>query len=108
MPRFDEIGMLLHLKEKLMGHPNLTAITAHVDAALANHAAEATHEELPEVAPTKQQEEATAAVEEARAAQEEAAAKAKAEEERAAAEAEKLVFSPKAPPPDATIVERKI
>lgn len=78
---FNDIGMLLHLKEKLMGHPKLLPLMAHVDAALENHAAEATHEKLPEKKLTKQEEEqreAAARAEKDRTAAEE---KARAEEQ---------------------------
>lgn len=51
---FNEIGLLLHIKEKLLGHPKLAAITAHVDAALEQHAKEAA-DNPPERLPTEQE-----------------------------------------------------
>lgn len=51
---FDRLAMLLHLKEQLVKHPNLTPILAHVDAELA-HAANAAAEEKVERPPTAQE-----------------------------------------------------
>lgn len=60
MVDFGEIATLLHLEEKLRGQPTLAALLAHVRAALGAHNALATHEDLPEIPLTKEQEAAAA------------------------------------------------
>lgn len=84
MPDWNKIATLLHLREKLAGHPRLATLTAHVDALLANAEAEATHEPLPEKTATKAEEDAAKAARETEKAQAAAEAKAAAEEKAAA------------------------
>ncbi len=99
---FDRLATLLHLKEKLLGHPQMAAAMQHVDVELANIAAEATKVELPPRVPTRQQEEATEQAAAAAKAQEEAnerAEQAKVTEEEAAARRARDDEQAKAPSP---------
>jgi site-specific DNA-cytosine methylase len=82
---FERIGMLLHMQEKLAGHPHLSAIMAHVTAELKSLAAEAKEEPIPGVAEAKAKEQAAAeAIEKEKIAR---AAQQRLDDEKADAEA---------------------
>ena len=80
---FSEIATLMHLEEKLRGHPHLASLYAHVQAELKRHNAVSTHEELPEIPLTKREEEARAKAEADREAAEAAAGEDEEEEDAA-------------------------